>query len=155
EQTSLELLRLKAGKHRIEYIMRGDAMLQIEKLRQPLPFVLAEFLHLREMPGAANHRTQSNSHDIDQGMKLGSRNTRILQRGEMLRNRRKSRSGHHRRPPWPQGFLKTTRKSNRLRLARNRQLAHLGAIAPGLAWVCSSDSTYYSPSLAQQVGGSD
>ena len=66
EQARFKLGGLDRAQNRIEAIVRRDAVAEIEKLRQPLPFLAAELGDGDEIVGAADHCADGDRDNVDQ-----------------------------------------------------------------------------------------
>ncbi len=66
QQARLELGGLDRAENRIEAIMRGDAVAEVEKLRKPLSFLAAVLGDRDEIIGAADHCANGNSDNVNQ-----------------------------------------------------------------------------------------
>jgi hypothetical protein len=93
QQTPLELRRHERGQHRVEPVVRRDAVRQVEKLLQPLPFLPAPLGDGDEIIGPRHNRTDRNGDDVDQRIR-DLPPSRIGQRKEVILNPRRDDGGH-------------------------------------------------------------
>ena len=93
EQTFLELRRFDRREDRIETIMRGNAVGQIEESRQPLSLRSAELGDRDEIIRPTDHRAHRNHHDVDQGINHLA-TTRVSEFGEVVLHASRLCFGH-------------------------------------------------------------
>ena len=68
QEATLELLRIQAGKHAPEGIVRGE----VEERLQPGPFARAELRHVHPAVGATDDGADGNNDDTQQGVVFGA-----------------------------------------------------------------------------------
>jgi hypothetical protein len=93
QQALLELLEVEGAEDGVEAIVGGDARGEVEEAGEPLPSGAAEGGDGDEVVGPAEHRADSDGHEVDQ--RIGHlAATRIGQLGEALGKRDAWGLGH-------------------------------------------------------------
>ena len=87
EKPTLELLRIDAGEHTPEGVVRRNAVGQIQKGGQPGELIHAEFFYVDPAIRTTDHRTNRNNNDVEQGVVFGALYARIGNRRKILANR--------------------------------------------------------------------
>ena len=93
-QAAQELLRIQAGKHAAERIVRGNAVGKLEKASKPVPLGQAELLDVDPTIRAANGGAQGDGHHVDQQVLLAPLDPRIGQIFKPCKNCHDARTCH-------------------------------------------------------------